>query len=58
MAIDLFLIPAMSSESEQIFSLVGQMVTPLRRRLQADIIGAARCISLWEKGGAIWISKY
>jgi hypothetical protein len=57
MAIDLFSIPAMSSEPERIFSLEGQMVTPLRRRLQADIIGAARCISSWEKSGAIQISK-
>ncbi|KAG7423080.1 Zinc finger BED domain-containing protein DAYSLEEPER [Fusarium oxysporum f. sp. raphani] len=57
MAIDLFSVPAMSSEPERIFSLAGQMVTPLRRQLQADIVGAARCISSWEKSGAIEISK-
>ncbi|KAJ3453198.1 hypothetical protein MRS44_018853 [Fusarium solani] len=57
MAIDLFSVPAMSSEPERIFSLAGQMVTPPRRRLQADIVGAARCISSWEKSGAIEISK-
>jgi hypothetical protein len=57
MAIDLFSIPAMSSEPERIFSLAGQMVTAQRGRLQADIIGAAQCISSWEKSGAIQISK-
>jgi hypothetical protein len=57
MAIDLFSIPAMSSEPERIFSLAGQMVTAQRGRLRADIIGAAQCISSWEKSGVIQISK-
>jgi hypothetical protein len=57
MAIDLFSIPAMSSEPERIFSLAGQMVTAHRSRLQADIVGAAQCISAWEKSGVIQISK-
>ncbi|KAM5526913.1 hAT family dimerization domain protein [Fusarium oxysporum f. sp. phaseoli] len=55
MAIDLFSIPAMSSEPERIFSLAGQMVTPQRGRLKADLIGAAQCISSWEKSG---LSRY
>jgi hypothetical protein len=45
MAIDLFSVPAMSSEPERIFSLAGQMVTAQRGRLKADLIGAAQCIS-------------
>ncbi|KAM5529051.1 hAT family dimerization domain protein [Fusarium oxysporum f. sp. phaseoli] len=57
MAIDLFSVPMMSSEPERIFSLAWQMATPPRRRLQADIVGAARCISSWDKSGAIGISK-
>ncbi|KAI8406519.1 hypothetical protein FOFC_13989 [Fusarium oxysporum] len=57
MAIDVFSIPAMSTEPERIFSLAGQMVTAQRGRLQADIIGAAQCISSWEKSGVIQISK-
>jgi len=57
MAIDLFSIPAMSLEPERIFSLAGQMVTPQRGRLKADLIGAAQCISSWEKSGVIQISK-
>jgi hypothetical protein len=51
MAIDLFSISAMSSELERIFSLAGQMVTPQRGRLKADLIGAAQCILSWEKVG-------
>ncbi|KAJ3453314.1 hypothetical protein MRS44_017561 [Fusarium solani] len=42
MAINLFSVPAMSSEPERIFSLAGQMVTAQRGRLKADLIGAAR----------------
>ncbi|KAG7416622.1 putative AC9 transposase [Fusarium oxysporum f. sp. raphani] len=53
MAIDLFSVPAMSSEPERIFSLAGQMVTAQRGRLKADLIGAAQCISSWEKSGVI-----
>ena len=57
MAIDLFSIPAMSSEPERIFSLAGQMVTAQRGRLKADLIGAAQCVASWEKSGVIQISK-
>lgn len=57
MSIDLFSIPAMSSEPERIFSLTGQMVTPQRSRLKADIIGAAQCISSWEKNRVIQIAS-
>lgn len=55
MAINLFSIPAISSEPERIFSLAGQIVAAQRGRLQADIIGAAQYISSWEKVG---LSKY
>ena len=57
MAIDLFSVPAMSSEPERIFSLAGQMVSAQRGRLKADLIGAAQCVSSWEKSGVIQISK-
>ncbi|OBS16274.1 hypothetical protein FPOA_13066 [Fusarium poae] len=57
MAIDLFSVPAMSSEPERIFSLAGKMVTAQRGRLKADLIGAAQCISSWEKSGVSQISK-
>ncbi|KAM4067724.1 transposase-like protein [Hirsutella rhossiliensis] len=40
MAIDLFSIPAMSSEPERIFSLAGQMAAAQRGRLKADLIKA------------------
>jgi hypothetical protein len=47
-ALDIFGIPAMSSEAEQIFSLVGLMVMSRHNRLLAKIIGAAQYIKLWE----------
>ena len=57
MAIDLFSIPAMSSEPERIFSLTGQMVRAQRSRLKADVIGAAQCISSWEKNSVIQMAS-
>ncbi|EJP61996.1 transposase-like protein [Beauveria bassiana ARSEF 2860] len=53
MAIDLFSVPAMSSEPERIFDLAGQKVTTQRGRLKADLIGAAQCISSWDKSEVI-----
>jgi len=48
MAIDLFGIPAMSSEPERLFSETGDMVTLKRNRLHADIIGAGMCLKQWD----------
>jgi hAT family C-terminal dimerisation region len=53
MAIDLFGIPAMSSEPERLFSDTGDMVTLKRNRLHADIIGAGMCLKQWDRDGAI-----
>lgn len=53
MAINLFSVPAMSSEPERIFSLTGQIVSAQRGRLKADLIGAVQCISSWERRGII-----
>ena len=53
MAIDLFSIPAMSSEPERVFSDAGDIITPKRNRLHADIVGAGMCLKQWDKDGAI-----
>jgi len=53
MAIDLFGIPAMSSEPERVFSDLGDVITPKRNRLHADIVGAGMCLKQWDKDGAI-----
>lgn len=53
MAIDLFGIPAMSSEPERVFSDTGDVITSKRNRLHADIVGAGMCLKQWDKDGAI-----
>ena len=52
-ALDMFSIPAMSSEPERVFSVAGQLIRPNRARLNADIIGAALCLKSWDEMGAI-----
>ncbi|KAK2926757.1 HAT, C-terminal dimerization domain [Fusarium oxysporum f. sp. vasinfectum] len=39
MALDLLSVPPMSAECERLFSVAGQMVSPLRTRLEASTIG-------------------
>jgi hypothetical protein len=53
MAIDLFGVPAMSSEPERVFSDAGDVITPKRNRLHADIVGAGMCLKQWDKDGVI-----
>jgi hypothetical protein len=57
MALDIFSIPAMSSDPERIFSLSGDMVSPKRNALQAETIGAAQCLKSWDKNRIFDISK-
>ena len=52
-ALDIFGIPAMSSEPERVFSVAGQLIQPNRARLNADIIGAALSLKSWDEMGAI-----
>jgi hypothetical protein len=47
MAIDLFSIPAMSSECERVFSQAKKMVTDERNRLSAPVIEADQCQKNW-----------
>jgi len=51
MALDIFAIPAMSSDPERIFSLSGDMVSPKRNALQAETVGAAQCLKSWDSNG-------
>lgn len=53
MALDLFSIPAMSAEVERIFNLAGQMVTPLRNRLEANTIAVGQILRSWNAEGII-----
>lgn len=51
--LDIFGVPAMSSEPERVFSVAGQLIRPNRARLHPDVIGAALCLKSWDEMGAI-----
>ena len=58
MALDMALIPAMSSECERVFSQSKLLITGQRHSLQADIIEATQCLRMWmimdRKAAGIW----
>jgi hypothetical protein len=51
--LDIFGVPAMSSEPERVFSVAGQLIRPNQAHLNADIIGAALSLKSWDEMGAI-----
>jgi hAT family C-terminal dimerisation region len=51
MAFDILLIPAMSAETERIFSGTKLTISPQRNRLEEDIIEATECLNRWYKAG-------
>jgi hypothetical protein len=51
MAFDLLSIPAMSAETERVFSDTKLMIPPQRTRLGADIVEAQKCEKAWLKAG-------
>ncbi|TDJ70675.1 hAT transposon family protein, partial [Pseudomonas putida] len=53
MALDFLTIQAMSAECERLFSAAGRMVTSLRSRLDADMIGMCQVLRSWLRAGVI-----
>jgi hAT family C-terminal dimerisation region len=51
MAFDILSIPAMSSETERVFSGAKLTLSPSRNRLSEDIIEATECLNRWYKAG-------
>jgi hAT family C-terminal dimerisation region len=45
MAFDILLIPAMSAETERLFSGIKLTISPQRNRLEEDIIKATECLN-------------
>jgi hypothetical protein len=43
----------MSAECERLFSAAGRMVTPLRSRLDAQVIGTCEVLRSWLRAGII-----
>ncbi|KAJ6436893.1 restless-like transposase [Purpureocillium lavendulum] len=53
MALDLLSVPPKSAERERLFSVAGQMVSPLRTRLEASTIGVTQTLRSWVRHGLI-----
>ena len=51
MAYDILSIPAMSAETERVFSGTKLTISPTRNRLGEDIIEATECLNRWYKAG-------
>ena len=51
MAFDYLSIPAMSAETERIFSDTKLYISPLRSRLGIDIVEAMECLLRWNRAG-------
>jgi hypothetical protein len=53
MALDIYLTPAMSDESERVFSIAGNTLTPRRRCLTSDAIQWLLCLRNWQNSGVV-----
>ena len=53
MALDVLSIAPMSAECERLFSVSGQMVSPLRTRMEASTIGVTQTLRSWVRSGLI-----
>jgi hypothetical protein len=51
MALDFVTTQPMSAEWERLFAAAGRMVTPIRSRLDADIIGMCQVLGSWLWAG-------
>jgi hAT family C-terminal dimerisation region len=51
MAFDILSIPAMSAETERVFSGVKLTISPTRNRLGEDVIEATECLNRWYRAG-------
>ena len=53
MALDIFSIPSMSADAEQLFSSGKLVLRDRRSRLSAESVAALECLKSWEKEGVI-----
>lgn len=51
MAIDILSIPASSCDCERMFSEIGDLLEPKRRKLGPQILSAAHCVRVWMRAG-------
>jgi hypothetical protein len=53
MAFDIYSPPAMSDESERVFSIAGNNMNPRRRRLTSDAVQQLLCLRSWQRSEVI-----
>ena len=53
MAIDIMTIPASSCECERLFSELGDLLEPKRRKIGSQLLAALQCVRRWMKAGFI-----
>jgi hypothetical protein len=51
LAIDVLTIPASSCECERLFSELGDLLEPRRRKIGSQLLGAIQCIRSWRDAG-------
>jgi hypothetical protein len=52
LAIDILTIPASSCKCERMFSELGDLLTPQRRKISPQLLAALQCIRTWKSTGA------
>jgi hypothetical protein len=56
MALDVYSTPAMSDEPERVFSVVGNLMAPRRRRMTGEGVEQMTCLQSWQQQGLINLS--
>ena len=51
LALDVLSIPASSCECERLFSELGDLLEPRRRRLGPQLLAAIQCVRRWQRAG-------
>jgi hypothetical protein len=57
MALDVYSTPAMSDEPERVFSVVGNLMAPCRRRITGEGVEQMTCLRSWQRSGLINLSQ-
>lgn len=57
MALDVYSVPAMADEPERLFSQIGDVLSPRRRRITSAHTAFLMCLKSWHKSGLITLDK-
>ena len=56
-AIDMMTIPASSCECERLFSELGDLLEPKRRKIGSQLVAALQCIKAWHRAGFLFLTE-